>query len=205
MHDEQVLFVKEMRAKFPIKIIDKRVLDAGSLDVNGNVREIFQHASEYIGLDIGHGRNVDVVSLIHEYFPEKPFDVVLSLEALEHDIHWVESLKAITERLLVEGGLFIMTCAGEGRREHGTAEHDPACSPFTASSENKKWQSYYCNLTEEMIRYAIDINKCFEKYEFSSGRAGEDLYFWGIKRRAAKTSRTSAKGQGAAKDVTAED
>ena len=39
------------------------VLDIGSLDVNGNNRCHFIEPREYVGVDVGPGANVDVVSL----------------------------------------------------------------------------------------------------------------------------------------------
>jgi len=91
----------------------------GALDINGNNRHLFEDYS-YIGIDIGPGRNVDVISLGHEYKRDKLFDVVISSEAFEHDQHWRETIR-ICIFLTKPGGLFLFTCATEGRQEHGTS------------------------------------------------------------------------------------
>ena len=67
-----------------------------------------------------------------------------------------------------------MTCATEGRAEHGTTRTIPKDSPFTTD--------YYLNLTEEDFRQAIDIEKTFSTFAFHTNENPNDLYFWGIKK-----------------------
>jgi len=55
------------------------VLEVGSLNINGTVRDFFD-AEEYIGIDIGEGPGVDVVSGGHKYKSKKKFDCVISCE-----------------------------------------------------------------------------------------------------------------------------
>jgi SAM-dependent methyltransferase len=64
-----------------------RVLEVGSKDINGNIRELFTD-SEYIGIDMEEGNNVDLVLNGHnlvEHFGELSFDLVVCLDTLEHD------------------------------------------------------------------------------------------------------------------------
>lgn len=62
-----------------------KILDVGSLDVNGSLRDVFG-AWDYTGLDIAAGRNVDVVTKDLYTFPFSgaAFDVVVSSNCLEH-------------------------------------------------------------------------------------------------------------------------
>lgn len=64
------------------------VLEIGSLDVNGNVRQFFTDARTYLGVDVVYGNNVDVCINGHDldkYFANKEFDTILCLETIEHD------------------------------------------------------------------------------------------------------------------------
>jgi len=69
-----------------------RVLDIGSLDVNGSHRRYFLNPKwEYVGLDIKAGRNVDVVAEDPYCYPlpSGSFDAVISGQTIEHveDVH----------------------------------------------------------------------------------------------------------------------
>lgn len=171
-HVAQEEFCKKIKELFPIYFKNKKVLDCGSLDVNGNNKYLFE-SCEYTGIDIGEGKNVDVVSMIHRF--KGKFDVIISTECFEHDLYYKLSLQNIV-RMLKDNGLFLFTCATEGRGEHGTLRKDSWTAPFLA--EIPEWQNYYKNLTENDIREVInmeDFKEC--KFEIN----GEDLYFWGIK------------------------
>ena len=64
-----------------------KVLDVGSFDVNGNIRDLIESSNyQYTGLDIVDGPNVDVVAP-SEYsfpFPDNYFDLVASSYCMEH-------------------------------------------------------------------------------------------------------------------------
>ena len=153
------------------------MLDVGSLDINGNNRYLFRprllRRCQYVGLDVGPGPNVDVVSPVHLYdAPDASFDVVISTEAFEHDRFLEHSLRRIVQ-LLRPRGLFMFTCATVGRPEHGTVRTTPADSPHT--------QGFYRNVTPKDIRAAIDIDEVFVRYEFSVEESTHDLRFFGVK------------------------
>lgn len=62
------------------------ILEIGSLNVNGSVREFFN--CSYTGIDMRGGKDVDIVINAHDLmdkFEPKTFDFVMCLETLEHD------------------------------------------------------------------------------------------------------------------------
>lgn len=94
-----------------------RVLDVGSMDVNGSYRTLFDDpAWSYTGLDAEEGAGVDVV-LPSPYgwqaLPTDTYDVVVSGQAFEHiEFPWVSILEVA--RVLKPGGLFCMLVPSAG-------------------------------------------------------------------------------------------
>jgi hypothetical protein len=170
MHIQQVNFINSVKVQFPDYFTGKSVLDVGSQDLNGNNRQFFTDC-EYLGLDICEGRNVDVVGYVHEWAKttKQRFDVIISGEMLEHDQHYIKSVKAMYG-LTKKGGLLVITCAAPGRPEHGTSRSNPNDSPAT--------NDYYMNIDDEMLMAAL--NGCKFK-ECKAVIQGEDLYFYGLK------------------------
>jgi SAM-dependent methyltransferase len=154
--------------------VGTNVLDIGSLDINGNNRYLFEQCN-YTGIDIGEGKNVDVVCSGHLFESDDLFDVVISTECFEHDEHWELTLKNVINNLLKDGGMFLFSCAAPGRPEHGTKKTSPKDSPFTTD--------YYRNLSEEDIRSVLDCDNIFSNYKFKTRTEfPQDLYFYGIKK-----------------------
>ena len=86
------------------------VLDVGSFDVNGNVRDIFKGA-RYVGIDSRPGPNVDRVVDAHDLvatFGPESFDTVVCCEMLEHDLNFLETISNIYH-VLKPGGYLIIT------------------------------------------------------------------------------------------------
>lgn len=178
-HLQQKQFCTTIKNRFPTFFINKNVLDCGSLDINGNNRYLFENCS-YLGIDVGVGCNVDIITPIHEFqYPDSSFDFIISTECFEHDLYYEKSLKNIC-RLLKSGGMFLFTCATIGRKEHGTERTSPSDSPFT--SNIIEWSNYYKNLDEMDIRIALNIDEIFITYEFGVELSHHDLTFWGIKK-----------------------
>ena len=176
MHREQFDFVQSVRQKHPYYFQNKFVLEIGSLNLNGSVRQLFNNCN-YIGIDVGPGKDVDIVCMGHEYnAPDNSFDMVLSCETLEHDPHWKLTFKKMID-LCKPGGLVLMTCATTGRQEHGTIFREPQSSPNTVQIG---W-NHYKNLTEDDIRKICDLDNLFYFYYFLTNTKSCDLYFYGIK------------------------
>lgn len=179
-HDEQRVFCKNIKTRFPEYFENRKVLDIGSLDINGNNRYLFDNC-EYIGLDIAEGANVDVVAVAHLYdAPDESFDTIISTEAFEHDMFYEKTiLNAI--RLLKQGGAFIFTCASTGRKEHGTINNEEWTAPLLKNI-SKEWASYYRNLTAEDIKIIDNFDNIFPDGIFEYNSRSSDLYFFGIKK-----------------------
>lgn len=176
-HKQQRNFLSLVKNKYPNYFIDNKVLEIGSLDINGSVRSNFT-GGEYIGIDVGEGRGVDTVCSGHEYVNEENyFDVSISCECFEHNPYWYESfLNMIT--LTRPGGLLVMTCATTGRKEHGTSRTTPNDCPLTIGVG---WD-YYKNLTESDFRDKINFDSYFSTHEFSVEKKHKDLFFVGVLR-----------------------
>ena len=128
-HNAQQDFFELVKNKFPKHFTNVRVLDIGSLDINGNTRRLLKQPYYYIGLDLDKGPNVDVVCPAHLYDSGFQFDNIMSGECFEHDMFYETSLQNII-RLLKPGGLFVFTCASTDRPEHGTLRTSPTFIPF---------------------------------------------------------------------------
>jgi SAM-dependent methyltransferase len=175
-HREQMQFVATVRAHFPDAFNGARVLEVGSLDINGSVRRFFEGGS-YLGLDVAEGAGVDVVCQGQDYAaPDGSFDCVISCEVMEHNPHWRATF-ANMARLCRPGGLVVMTCASRGRPEHGTARTDPRSSPLTVG---KGW-SYYRNLVAADFTNALPMAELFSEWRFFRHFGSKDLYFVGFR------------------------
>jgi SAM-dependent methyltransferase len=176
-HQAQQAFCQRVRDRFPESFRRKWILDVGSLNINGDNRYLFEECV-YVGIDVGNGPNVDIVSPLHKWAaPEDSFDTIISTECFEHDRHYPETLKAIVS-LLKSGGLFLFTCASGDRKEHGTERTETGSSPLTCAIEG--WENYYKNLFAKDVREVLDVEKIFSNHGFEETH--EDLYFWGVKR-----------------------
>ena len=149
-HTEQIDFCTSVKALYPNHFKGVKVLDIGSLDINGNNRYLFEDCFSYTGIDIGEGKNVDIVCSGHEFKSDSQFDVIISTECFEHDKHYAETLRN-AYNLLKSGGLLLFSCAAPGRPEHGTTRTSPKDSPFTTD--------YYKNLSDIDIKFFEPIKE----------------------------------------------
>lgn len=112
--------VNALAAEF---VTGKRVLEVGSRDVNGSVREAVQkfEPQSYLGVDIIAGPGVDVVCKAEELiarFGRESFDVVITTEVVEHTEHWREVFENL-KQVCAPGGLIIVTTRSIGFPYHG--------------------------------------------------------------------------------------
>jgi len=171
MHPEIDSFVIKVKQQFPSYFEDKTVLEVGSQDINGSVRKHFKDC-DYLGIDLGEAPGVDMVISINDFPMPDKYDVVISSEMLEHCEQWDKALSMMYKNTK-PGGIFILTCAGPKRQEHGTNNHTPQDSKFTLD--------HYRNISIEDFYSVLPISY-FEMSSLSLERGDTDLYFWGIKK-----------------------
>jgi SAM-dependent methyltransferase len=158
------------------------VLEVGSLDINGSVRDFFKNC-RYIGLDVGGGKGVDVVCQGQEYDgPDDSRDQVISCEAMEHNPYWAATFANML-RICKPGGLVLMTCAAIGRKEHGTTRSSVLDSPLTIEMG---W-NYYRNLLPRNFLKILNFEQAFYHHRFWVNWNSYDLYFCGIKAGSPET------------------
>lgn len=173
-HPEQELFVAQVAGRFNQHFTRKRVLEIGSQNINGTVRQFFKNC-DYIGIDCVPGKDVDIVCLAHEYDTPHQFDTVISCEAFEHDPYLDLTIKNIV-RLLKPGGLFVATCASPLRKEHGTKRTaQPGYEMPHGPDEN-----YYAGVSVDRL-YTLMVDH-FYPLEIQSARADLDIYAYGIRK-----------------------
>jgi len=92
-----------------------RILDLGSLDVNGSLRDVSPEGVVYLGCDHSAGKGVDVVVPPGKKLPftEGEFDGVVSTSCLEHDGRFWETIPELA-RVLSEGGLLYLNAPSDG-------------------------------------------------------------------------------------------
>jgi len=174
-HPEQRSFVEALQKIYSDSFKDCKVLEIGSLYVNGTVRDLFQNC-DYLGVDVGPGVGVDLVCKGEDLdHPDNFYDTVLSTECFEHTPAWFEIFENMI-RMTKPGGLIFWTCASTGRPEHGTKNSKPQDSPLLVD-----WE-YYKNLTKEDFESKINLQDHFSLFEFISNEQSHDLYFFGIKK-----------------------
>lgn len=180
MHQQAIDFIKFVKSILREFFINKKVLDVGSGDINGN-NNIFFEQCEYIGNDVIAAKNVTIVSKTKDlHFEDSFFDTIISTECFEHDPEYKESLIKIYE-MLKPNGLFCFTCASTGRSEHGTRRTTPKDSYGTIGNiENM--QDYYKNLTEIDLNDVLNLNELFSSWDTYYNAETKDLYFVGIKK-----------------------
>ncbi|MDI6895984.1 class I SAM-dependent methyltransferase [Methanocella conradii] len=105
------------------EIEGKRIIEIGSLDVNGSLRPLLEsyNPKEYIGVDIVKGPGVDKVCNVEnlvEEFGENVFDVVISTELLEHVKDWRKAISNM-KKICKEGGFILITTRSKGFHYHG--------------------------------------------------------------------------------------
>lgn len=176
-HPEQVGFFEAVVDANETLIEGASVLEIGSYDVNGSVRNIFAAAGRYVGIDLVEGPGVDFVRFGHEFdHPDSSYDVTISGECLEHDPHWRDTFSNMV-RLTRPGGLVAFSCASRGRPEHGTSRTDKTFSPGTQAVG----VDYYRNLNEKDFTDTLPFGAMFTAYRFWYLPTHFDLYFAGVK------------------------
>lgn len=144
-----------------------RVLDLGGRDINGSIRAHLPNAV-WTGCDIEPGPGVDIVHDATLPWPKgvDRYDLVVCTEVLEHLPLWRLVLQTASEALEPGGPeLLVVTCASDGRPEHGMAG-----APLPASGE------WYQNVRPGHLQEALEsfFHEVHVEYRANPG----DAYGW---------------------------
>lgn len=91
------------------------IVEIGSQDVNGSIREVAPSTYNYIGLDFAAAKGVDIVlpDAYHFPFENDTVDIIVTSSCFEHaEFFWVTFLEGI--RILKSGGLFYINAPSKG-------------------------------------------------------------------------------------------
>jgi SAM-dependent methyltransferase len=113
MHSVILSFAKKNKS-----LITGRVIDVGSYNVNGQLRDVLPIT---IGVDMSEGAGVDQVCDVTDLiktFGIESFDCVCSADALEHMQDWQGALENMWG-VLKDGGVMLLTIANPSKGYHG--------------------------------------------------------------------------------------
>jgi SAM-dependent methyltransferase len=179
-HIQQLRFINFIKESIPELFNSKKVLEIGSLNINGSVRQFFSDC-EYTGLDVAEGKDVDIVCNGENYYEKaNSFDVIISCECMEHNPMYQKTWLNML-RMIKDDGILIMTCATYGRPQHGTSLNEPVSSPLTI----QLGQDYYKNLIRNDFEF-VNMPTFFSDYLFETDHSSHDLYFVGIGKNVDK-------------------
>lgn len=111
-----------MRSLHNENVKGKRIIELGSQDVNGSLRDyiVSLNPREYIGIDNALGKGVDIVCDVMDAidkFGIRSFDIVICTEMLEHVFDWRKVI-SIIKGLCIEGGIMVVTTRSKGFHYH---------------------------------------------------------------------------------------
>jgi SAM-dependent methyltransferase len=115
MHDTALETANLFFKSYVQEVVGKRILDVGSLDVNGSIRQVAPYGAEYVGLDFNEGSGVDIVLEDPYIFPieSESVDFVVSSSCLEHsEFFWL--LFNEMQRVLKSDGLCYLNAPTNG-------------------------------------------------------------------------------------------
>jgi len=123
-----------------------KVIEIGSLNINGTIRIIFADAKNYCGVDMQTGPGVDLIADSAYWLAPEPVDIIVCCEVFEHAQEW-RRIVEMTYKNLKPGGIFIGTAAGEGRFPHSAIDENPI----------RDWE-YYANIGARDMRWTLERN-----------------------------------------------
>lgn len=139
-----------------------RVLEFGSLDINGGVRDVIK-AVRYHGIDLQKGPGVHEIADAAMFRSPSRVDLVVCCEVLEHTSN-IEGIVANAYFNLRPGGVFLVTCATAPRQPHSAVDGGPL-----------RVDEYYGNVDPQKLADACEfVGLVVQDQEVHSDRG--DLY-----------------------------
>ena len=114
MHPSAMQTAKDFYAKFSSEFVEPTIVEIGSQNVNGSIREVAP-PSKYVGLDFQEAKGVDIVLQDAYSFPlpDNYADIVVTSSCFEHsEMFWLTFLEGV--RILKPRGLFYINAPSTG-------------------------------------------------------------------------------------------
>ena len=115
MHPSALRNAKDFFEVYAKNIEGGTVLDIGSQDVNGSLRQVVPSRFKYVGVDFEKAKNVDVVLENPYVFPfaDEAADILITSSCLEHsEFFWLTWLEIL--RVVKPNGLIYINVPSEG-------------------------------------------------------------------------------------------
>jgi SAM-dependent methyltransferase len=120
MHKNALIHAEKFYSNYCAKNAQElKIIEIGSLDVNGSIRNIFKDVKEYIGIDFEEGPGVDKILTDPYEFPfeDNVFDVLATTSCFEHsEMFWLTFLEGM--RILKPNGLFYLNVPSDWIEYH---------------------------------------------------------------------------------------
>ncbi len=160
MHQGNRDWLASLRIAHPEAFVDSNVLEIGSYDVNGTVRDYFS-TKRYVGVDHAAGPCVDVVSEASKtVFEPEEFDVLVCMSVFEHDPDWAVGFEHNLQ-WIKPGGLIIICWGAEGNCPH--APYPWAIVPVADFvNAAKKWPIEILEAFFEGERFTADCGGAYD-------------------------------------------
>lgn len=176
-----------------------KIIEIGSQDVNGTLKDLCPKNYNYIGVDFVVGKNVDVV-LEDPYvlpFKDEEADIIISSSCFEHsEMFWVVFLEVM--RVLKPKGIFYLNVPSNGMYHRYPVDcwrffpdsgkalvswarynkiNATLLESFVCAQLNNgaKWNDFVAVFLKDELFRAEFKDKIIDKFkDFSNGRAGEN-------------------------------
>lgn len=119
-HESCLAFVERNLSREEVS--GKRIIEIGSMNINGSIRDFIIRlgCAKYIGIDYREGNGVDIVcnaTDMVEKFGKESFDIVISMNLLEHAENWKKVISD-SKNVCKNGGLMLHTTVSFGYGLH---------------------------------------------------------------------------------------
>ena len=167
MHPQALRFYADMLANLE----PRTVVEFGSCNMNGSVRDVYPQAESWWGIDTQPGPGVDELADAATWQTDRTFGLVICAEVFEHSPDWAAIIDT-AHRVLEPGGLFLASCATGNRPPHSAVDGGPL-----------RDGEFYANVDPDEMWAVLD------KHAWTDGQlieadghfGGDDLYIRAVK------------------------